>query len=236
MIAKITLSFLYLLLLASFTWVASATAQGCALLNKTIPAQYLFFEKIIEASEQNIELPSSTQSQNRERIVLRLLNNTNCDILFRSYERPDTRTLEMIKLPNGGVSFKFNDFEDLHDGGWLLGLAYSVQFREPLPEPKKRFYQVDDVMPPEYRLQAGRSVLFTVPLSLFDRWINLNVAFDYDWDQNLSDVKYWRAPSHNIFFGNEDLPEEVFRRTKSCKRVNGCNPARPNTRLERSRR
>jgi hypothetical protein len=151
--------------------VSPAAAQsGCSLINKTIPPQHLSFEKIVERS-------SLTKGESKERVVLRLLNNTNCDITIQTYERPDARSLEMIKLPDGKV--KFRTKEEFLDGGWLDNIKYFVDYREPLPPPKKRYYQVADTFY-EFSLQAGRSVLFSVPLSLFDKWIHIKVSFDYD--------------------------------------------------------
>lgn len=188
--------------------------DGCARVDQNSPPQYLAYEGLEQSS-------TPTKGESRERIVLRFRNNTNCDLTLRMYESPPNRFLLRDEFP---------------EGVRLETLRYSIEYREPLPRPKKRVV-VDETFY-EFRLFAGRSVTFTVPLNRFDHWIQIDVPFEYDWDQlprrRGGTVAVWRTPSHDAFFGNVDLPEDIFARTKVCLKVGGCKPTRSNKSLDRS--
>ena len=201
---------------------------GCALIGKKSPPQYISFERMEEVS-------SPPKGESRERVVLRLRNNSTCDITIQLHGSEVPHALAMDKLPDGKIRLRIASAEfpsEFPDGARLNDLKYEVEYREPMPPAKKRYFQVDDVVSP-FLLLSSRSVLFSVPLSLFNKWIHVEVWFDYEWDQVPKEVNYWRPPAHIIFFGNENLPDEIFRRTKSCRKANGCTPAQTNHRRTR---
>jgi hypothetical protein len=208
MMQKAVLSLLPLL----FVWCTGQDLHaqtGCALVDKNEPAQSLTYELLEEIKVG--------KEERREMVVLRLRNNTNCEITLLSYD-PDPRALELVRTPDGKLSkMRVAGPDDFPDGA-RLEIKYYLEYKQPLPAPQKRIY-VDDTVT-EFTLRPGRSVLFSVPLRQFDLWLLVKVPFRFSWDP------YFFHPSHDAWFGNTDLPEELFKRTKVCQTVEWCKPAR----------
>src|SRR5215210_1917371 len=71
----------------------STKQVGCSLIDKKHQSQYVTFER-------TEEIAAPSKGKGRQRVVLRLRNNTNCDITLEALGRKPTR-IEIIKLPDG---------------------------------------------------------------------------------------------------------------------------------------
>lgn len=120
-----------------------------------------------------------------------------------------------VRRPDGKLLIRIADPDDFPDGV-RLDILYHIDYQQPLPQPKKRIFTDQPLT--EFRLPAGKSARFTVPLEQFDLWILIEVPFRFDWEPR------FYHPSHYAFFGNLDLPDEVFRKTKICPKLDGCKP------------
>jgi hypothetical protein len=199
-----TIASILFLLVTSVSGKLVYAQTGCSLINKKESAQYISYERI-----DKIAAPAKTGRWN---VVLRLYNNSNCDIILKVYDPALSKEYALI--------------DDFPEGLWLESLKYEVEYEEALPPPKKRVIIDDTII--EFRLFAGRSVTLSIPLDTFDKWVSIKVPFRYEWDP------YWFRPSHYAIFGNLDLPDDVLRRTAVCRKIQGCKPARPNNSFNRS--
>lgn len=203
-----------LLILACGKDLPLSGQTGCGLIDEAAPAQYVVFESLEEGSGKKADGP---------KVVLRLRNNSECDISFH-IDALSSRQKELVTTPDGYKIIGIQGLDDVPDGGRLGGLRYEVKYRQSKPPVKKTLYQANDMID-VFRLRRGLSVSFTVPLSVFDRWVHVEVPFSFIWDEATAKHdrnKSWRPPFHGVFIGNEDLPADVFRRTELCSKVEWC--------------
>jgi hypothetical protein len=201
---KVVILLLLSLVLSAFCSTPTCAQGGCSRINKTAPAQSLSYER----------LETDGDASSPEKVVLRLRNNTSCDITLLSFEG-SPRALELIRSPDGKLSrIRIAGPDDYPDGA-NLDIKYDIRYLEPLPRPKKRVFIDESYV--HFKLRAGRSILFRVPLNQFDFLLAIEVPFWFDWDSGAY------VPSHDAVFSNYYLPEAVLRKTKSCKKISSCN-------------
>ena len=180
------------MLLSAFSNIGAqerpANQTGCALIDKSRPAQFISYEG---GSERISE------------VTLRLHNNTSCSIIVETDDSSPTR---FIKLPNGGV--RFETVTSSQDGV-RLPLHYLVQDRRRRREPETAYGWGDSVF--TYELLAGQSVVFTVPLIHFRKRLDIAVPFNYAWESDRAIGMGAGGVVHRVYFLIDDVPEAVLR-------------------------
>lgn len=204
------------LMLTLFTLTIEISAQtpsenrrGCSLIDTKHASQHVTFEKL-EDSE------SSNQHPRARLAVLRIRNNTNCDITLLAWEY-EPHKLTVVKEPDGRNRITYTT--DFPDGSFIDNLKYIIQLQEPPPpiNPSKKPIAIDEVVA-HFVLKAGRSALFKVPFDQFDKWITVEIPFYYSWDLEPNPTRVY----HRAYFANFDLPDDVFKRTKVCHTLTWC--------------
>lgn len=149
-------------------------------------------------------------------VVLRVRNNTNCDITLLAWEHAPQR-ITIVKGPDGKNRIAYT--ADLRDGLLIDNLKYTIQLQEPSPplNRRKKLVAIDEVVD-YFVLKAGHSALFKVPFERFEKWITVEVPFYYSWDLETNAKRVY----HRAYFGNFDLPDYVFKRTKVCRTLPSC--------------
>jgi hypothetical protein len=163
-----SLSFLGLSLLVLHCAVSFASAQhGCTLIDNTMPAQYVSFERLEEVPS------ASDPEEKRGKVLLRFRNNTNCEVSLWSHQDPqDLRALAFKRRSDGSLEIRVVGPEDLPDGR-RIELEYDIDYLQPLPPPKK-VINFDRIVH-SLRVRPGMSFIFAVPLSRFDYSIRIKV-------------------------------------------------------------
>jgi hypothetical protein len=188
---------------------SSENKPGCSLIEGKYQSQYVTFKKL-EATEPSNERPLLQLA------VLRIWNNTNCDITLLAWEH-EPRRMAIVKGPDGKNRIIYTT--DFPDGSFIENLKYIIQLQEPPPpaNPRKKLIATDEVLD-YFVLKSGRSALFKVPFDRFDKWITVEVPFYYSWDLQPNATRVY----HRAYFGNLDLPDDVFKRTKVCHTLTWC--------------
>lgn len=177
-------------LLSAFTTVQdrSATQAGCTLIDRSRPAQSVSYDG---------------RSLSTSEIRLRLHNNTSCSIIVETDDRSPTR---LTQLPNGGV--RVETVTSPQDGV-RLPLHYLIQDRQRWRAPERAYGWGDSVF--TYEIPAGQSVVFNVPLSHFQKQLDIVVPFSYAWEGDRSIGMGVGGVVHRVYFLAEDLPKEALR-------------------------
>src|SRR6185369_4809670 len=82
-----------------FTPTLGSAQNGCVVLDKAHPPQYLSFD-LMET------LPTVPKGDDPNRVWLRFYNNTSCTLVLISEMEPANRQMHIIKQPNGGLRFQ----------------------------------------------------------------------------------------------------------------------------------
>jgi hypothetical protein len=182
LITTAILSTLFLAILNVSAQEQSANGPGCKLLDKTLPSQFVSYES------------------NSLQLTLRLHNNTSCSVVVETDDKVPTR---LVQLPNGGRRFEaVSGSED----GVRLSLHYMIQDRQRRREPQPAYGWGDSVH--HYEILAGRSVIFSVPIMLVRRRLDVVIPFNYSWE-NESAVRRTDGVVHRVYFLTQDAPREL---------------------------
>jgi hypothetical protein len=177
-------------------WQSITPQSGCPLLDTSNPPQFISYDRIEEDS-----LPAKGKA--RKKVWLRLRNNTGCTVLLSAVERP--RLSKWVKRPEGGLEQILLD--SIPDGA-TIELVYDIQDNKRIKEPVNATY---NHLLYEVSLPAGRSLIFSVPMKHLKDGYHIVVPFTYEWEGNKSGRN---RVSHQVFFLNDDLPEEVKARER----------------------
>lgn len=158
----------------------SSNERGCALIDKSQPAQVILYE-------------GKSQSE----IRLRLRNNSDCAIVV---ETDDVLPMQRKRLPTGGI--RIESVIGSQDGV-TLRLHYLIQDRK-RGQASRRYGWGDSVF--HYEIQAGQSIIFSVPASQLKRPFDIAVPFNYSWEGDNSIGKGAGGVVHRVYFLFDDLP------------------------------
>lgn len=167
----------------TFGQVRAANEPGCVLIDKHRPAHFILYEG---------------RSQSSSEIKLRLRNNTNCGIIV---ETDDVFPTQLKRLPNDGI--RIETVRHSQDGA-TLRLHYLIQNRQHRRTPEPAYGWGDSVF--TYRILAGHSVIFTVPVSHFKRGFDIAVPFNYSWEDVASVGMGAGGVVHRVYFLFDDIP------------------------------
>lgn len=170
-----------------------ADKAGCALINKDRETQFISYESASESS-----------------VTLRLHNNTNCNILV---ETDDEFLTRLVRLPNGGS--RLETFADSRDGV-RLPLHYLIQNRLRQEVPKAAYGWGDSVY--HYEIKSGESALFSIPVKLFQKQLDVVVPFKYSWEGRPFIGRGHGAVTHFVYFFFDDAPKAVRRGRQDRRR------------------
>jgi hypothetical protein len=194
---------LFALSVTSFAQNDSRSQSGCALLDKGRDALFITFERLEEPGPRR-------QGIDRERLMVRLYNNSTCVVLMQTMDAenfylplPDNPTaIDRVKR---GINY------DLPDGVVVPAVKYYTQNtrRSKAPEPAwggDMFFT--------FRLLGGRSVLFAVPTAYFTRGFDIVLPFDFGWEKEgeRPKVTYSGDVEHRVYFRNNSIPEEAWKK------------------------
>ncbi len=165
-------------------------AESCRLRAGSIYAQTIKSERVGEGAPAH-------EGDSKERVWLRLRNNTTCGI--------------WVIAQNGaakGDDAGLGGVRRLQDGQELVD-NYEVQDARRGTEP--RLHHAGPCS--AHLLSGGDSVVFSVPLSIFLKGFNVSVRFSYEWEGQRP--IFGTVVDHRVFFRCSDLPEDV-RKTCDC--------------------
>jgi hypothetical protein len=168
---------------------------GCSLIDKHRPAQFIEFGGMSESFRE---------------VKLRLRNNTDCTIIVETDDHYPNR---MVKLPNGG--FKLEAVTDSQDE-IRLDLHYLIHNRR--KQTLKVGYGWGDSVY-TYRILAGQSVFFNVPLSSFRKQLDIAVPFNYSWEGDVVGTGVG-STVHRVYFLFNDLPKNMLQTARSNNSFN----------------
>ena len=166
---------------------ANAARVPCTLVNTYRSAQYLEYERRDEAE-------ADYGNESRERVWLRLYNNTTCPL------RIPARTPVIIrKKPNGTPTIDLRDGQEVAMDVWLTD-----------PDARDMYVHPGGDVRSTTTLPAAQSVTFSVAANLLKRG-PMVVTFDYEWDQRNGTVE------HRLRLEPKDLPEDIATWLKGVK-------------------
>lgn len=143
-------------------------------------------------------------SEGDEGVWLRLHNNTRWKIFFSAFGVPES-------LGDVGMYYEIEDFSPrvFFEGSKSLGEPRKSA--EQRPDPPIGYRAVDSFS--VIGLDAGKSVLFSVPREHLAKGLRLRVSFNYEWEDS-SDVAAGIEPEHYVYFYSSKLPKELQQATK----------------------
>lgn len=195
-------SFLLAALIVISTPVFAPAQNGCVVVDKGHPPQYLSFDHLEHSS-------TVAKGDDPNRVWLRFYNNTSCAIVLISEMEPANRQMHIIKPPNGGVRFQRSiEPPAVPASGTPIELAYQIQDnrmrRAPMNATSKHYVF-------SVRLLPERFIIFHIPLSYFRQRMHIAVPFDYEWEL---DTNGFMIGGFHVFheakFFNEELPKQLL--------------------------
>ncbi|HEY8559807.1 MAG TPA: hypothetical protein VIL74_05345 [Pyrinomonadaceae bacterium] len=182
----LTGAFLLILPIVNFAQTASGERNGCAVTDKKQSAQFIVYEG----------------SRAEKYAMLRLRNNTNCPITVET-DDVDPTPRQKVVLPDG--SFKFEDVES--KDGAIIPAHYLLRDLE--NQTLKSGYGWGDSVR-RYKIPAGRSILFEVPLSELKKGGQaVAVPFVYEWEGDFVFAGMTGGVQHCVYFLTDDLPTKI---------------------------
>jgi hypothetical protein len=173
-------------LLAASVHDSSIAQAGCSLVDEQRPAQFIEYAGVSESFGA---------------VKLRLRNNSDCTIIVRTDDHFPNR---IVRQPDRGVRLEaVTDSQD----GVVLGLHYLLHHRR-RQTLKAGYGWGDSVF--TYKILAGQSVFFNVPLSTFRKWLDIAVPFNYSWEGGVVGMGAG-GTVHRVYFLFDDLPKNVLR-------------------------
>lgn len=183
----------------------SLAQDGCSVLDSTKPPQYMAYAYLEEVASQ-------PKVKERQRVWLRLYNNTSCAILMDAEQAPAWVSARPVTLADGSVKNELTVIRsDAPPDGTTVELSYRIrQNARAAPMLGTFHHNVFSV-----RLLPGRFVKFWVPLKLFKDGSDVLMDFDYEWELRKDGgrpggIKVF----HSVYFFNEDLPEEALKQKR----------------------
>lgn len=187
-----------------FTPTLGAAQNGCVVLDKAHPPQYLSFDRLETLS-------TVPKGEDPTRVWLRFYNNTSCTLVLISEMEPANRQMRIIKQPNGGLKFQRTiEPPEVPVSGTSIELAYQIQDKQmrraPMNATSKHYVF-------SVRLLSERYITFHVPLKYFREGMHIGVPFNYDWELDANGImRGGFHVFHEAKFFNEDLPQNLLAR------------------------
>jgi hypothetical protein len=176
------------LLLISGSVVAqdrAANKAGCALIKKDCRAQFISYE-----------------GTSKSGVRLRIHNNTNCTIVV---ETDDAFPTQVVRLPNGEIRL---ETVTVPTDGVRLSLHYLVQNRARQEVPKPAYGWGDSVY--HYEIKTGASAIFSIPVALFQKQLDVVVPFNYSWEAQTFVGRGAGGVTHVVYFLFDDAPKALW--------------------------
>ena len=151
------------------------------------------------------------QDNDKTKTLLRLHNNTNCDIIVETSDMlpPPTEYAHLFKtqtvtLSNGDIGTRY--IPDPPEGAFIPMYYDKQSDRKHKPKPANYWEGRDLVF--EYTIPGGRSVTFAVDTKLFRNRARLSVPFTYEWEHN-SALRTFGSIEHRVYYEYE-LPKGYY--------------------------
>jgi hypothetical protein len=148
------------------------SSNGCVVKETVKPSVFISHEA------------SAGPENDRTKTLLRLYNNTNCNIVIETSDLISTDEADKLfqkktkRLPNGSVLTTYTP--DPPEGA-LLPVYYDKQSSiNTKPEPANNWTGRDLVH--EFTVPGGRSIIFPVDAKLFQKRFLISVPFSYEWE------------------------------------------------------
>lgn len=164
----------------TFSQERQVSQAACSLINRNEFPQFISYERVGEG-EPNYK------GETRQRVWLRIHNNTSCAIII------PTGSTKLTRSPGGRIT------TDLQEGAEVV-IRYEMHDLQRSKAPALEQAQGGTLSV----LPAGHSVIFSVPASSFTRAVRLRVPFAYEWEGE-------RPPGlgpviHDVQFDSDELP------------------------------
>lgn len=157
--------------------------------------------KSVKADESKPTVYLSVERKDKERVWLRMYNNTIWAISVRTYTFHFNRD-PGVNLINGKTVFA------LPSGKEIDSLHYYIE-KESIAPSNIRLPEVGypDSSTISWIPSKG-SILFSAPLKQLERGLMIYVPFQYEWELN-EQLIYNKEPAHRVYFRGADLTNEL---------------------------
>ena len=176
---------------------------GCSLIDKSRDPLFITYERVDD-------LDSKREGMERDRVLVRLHNNSTCVVLITTTE-VERFYRAVPSNPTGIERVKRIINSDLPDGAIVPAVKYYTQDsrRVRAPEPAwggDMFF--------ELRLHGSNSLLFAIPMAYLKKDKIVVVPFDYAWEKEGERPKllYSGDVEHHVYFFSQNMPDEVKRK------------------------
>lgn len=182
---------LNIILVSMFTTTVCGQSQapqsGCTTIDANKPQLFISYERAGEGEPNH-------KGERRQRVWLRLHNNTNCTLLIV------TASAKITKLSDNRITF------DLQEGAEVI-VRYDIEDkrRGKAPTPANLQDYSSGVIS---HLPAGRSIVFSVPLSMLKKQFDVAVPFRYESEGTGTPGE--GLVVHRVYFDSEKLPRELL--------------------------
>jgi hypothetical protein len=147
------------------------SSNGCVVKETIKPSIYISYK-------------ASASESDRTKTILRLHNNTNCNIVIETSDLISTSDADTLfqkitkHLPNGSIATTY--IPDPPEGA-LLPVYYDKQpTAKHKPQPAN-YWEGRDLVH-EYTVPGGRSITFPIDANLFRKRFLISVPFSYEWE------------------------------------------------------
>jgi hypothetical protein len=197
-----------ILLILGFYQTAFAQNAGCSLIDKSRDLLFITYERMDDPDLKR-------QGIDRDRILVRLHNNSTCPIVIQTTDAekffipkpPNLSVIEKIKRP---TEIRW----DLSEGEIVPAVTFYIQDERRSKVPKATwggdvFYG--------FHVLGGRTILFPIPLAYLRKGNDIIVPFNFAWE----DERGKPAPKmifsgdvkHLVYFYKSHVPADVLRKS-----------------------
>lgn len=176
---------------------------GCSLIDKSRDPLFITYERMDDPD-------SKRQGIDRDRILVRLHNNSTCVVLIDAMEAekfylplpPNPTLIDKVKR---GINY------NLPDGADVPAVRYYTQDSRRSKAPVAAW---GGDMFFTFRLLAGNTMLFAIPTAYLRKGYDVVVPFDYAWEKEGERPKlvYSGDVQHRVYFYGDSLPDDVKRK------------------------
>jgi len=145
------------------------------------PAVYIAFQRIGLGGQIN-------ENDSKERVWLRLVNNTKWSIYIGAFEIKDSTEIGLFhEVESNRKILSDEDFPDVPMG-----------------------YRSGHARSPDIELKSGKSINFSIPRNHLAENLKIKIDFSFDWEhlKELSDYQF-SMPSYSVYFSSLDLKNSM---------------------------
>ncbi len=174
-------------------------------IDKSRDALFITYERLEEPDPKR-------EGIDRERVLVRLRNNSTCAVLIETMDAEKF----LASLPSNATIVdhaKRKIQADLPDGVVVPAVKFYTEDRHHSKAPVPAW---GGDMFFKFRLLGGNSMLFAIPTAYLRERLDIVMPFAYEWEQEAKAPKviYSGDVEHRVYFHNDSLPEEIRKRIR----------------------